>query len=249
MKGIWVLLLLMLAAALPAIIAFFWFRSKKSAITLPWFLSSLVAGIISFIVAAAIQVLFAPRILFYPFKGEGLWPLFVSHFIRIALVEEASRVIVLFLFNKAVVNRRVAVNRQAAGNRLNNTAERAAGAAFSTAAAFSAAVGLTAGLGFAVIESAFHGISNINIALLRIFNAVPLHAACGIRAGAAVFIAPQRPARAFFMFVFSVLIHGTYNLMIDSPAIPSFLAIPAALIAFFASIHYLSDNCSSDAGN
>jgi RsiW-degrading membrane proteinase PrsW (M82 family) len=217
MNEIWVLLLLTFIVALPAIIVFFWFKSRKSPInlTLPWFLSSLAAGIASFIAAAIIQVFFAPS------KKEGLWPFFFNIFVRIALLEEASRVLVLIPFLKAAKNREKTT-------------------------AFGAAIGLIAGLGFAVIESAYYGISDMSIALLRIFTAVPLHAACGIRAGTAAFIAHQHPAKAFFLFISSVLIHGTYNLMIVSPAIPSFLAIPTALITFFASISFLSDSYLSE---
>ena len=210
MNGIWILLLLILTAALPAIIVFFWFRSGKSTITLPWFLSSFTAGIVSFIVTAVIQAFFVP------IKNEGVWSVLFNIFIRIALVEEASRIIAIIPFFNA------------AKNRWNNIA-------------FGAAIGLIAGLGFAAIESAYYGIANLNIAMLRIFTAVPLHAACGIRTGTAVFAASQHPSKAFFLFLSSVLIHGAYNLMIISPAIPSFLVIPTAIIAFFASIYYLSD--------
>jgi len=208
MNGIWILLLLILTATLPAIITFFWLRSRKPLITLPWFLLFLAAGIISFIIAAVIQAFFVQK------KNEGVWPVLFNVFIRIALIEEASRIIAIIPFFKAAKNRR------------NNIA-------------FGAAIGLIAGLGFAVVESAYYGIANLNIALLRIFTAVPLHAACGIRAGTAVYIAPQHPAKALFLFISSVLIHGAYNLMIVNPAIPSFLAIPTALIAFFASLYYL----------
>jgi len=211
MNGIWILLLLLMAATIPAILVFFWLRSRKPSITLPWFLLSLSAGIISFIVAAMIQTLFAFS------RREGIWPVLFNIFIRIAMIEEASRIIILFFLNRAAKNRR------------NNIA-------------FGATIGLIAGLGFALIESAFYGIANISITLLRIFTAAPLHAACGIRAGAAVFAAPQHPAKAFFLFISSVFIHGAYNIMIINPAIPSFLAIPTALIAFFASIYYLSES-------
>ena len=213
MSGIWILLLLIIAATIPAIVVFFWLRSGKPRITLPWFLLSLSAGIISFIVAAMIQTLFPSN------RREGVWSLLFSIFIRIALIEEASRIIALFFLNKAAKNRRNSI-------------------------AFGAAIGLIAGLGFAMIESAYYGIANLNIALLRIFTAAPLHAACGIRAGTAVFVSPQHPAKAFFLFISSVFIHGAYNLMIVIPAIPSFLAIPTALIAFFASIYYLSESSS-----
>jgi len=210
MDEIWILLLLIIAATFPAIIVFFWLRSRKPSITLPWFLLSLSTGIISFIVAAMIQTLFVPN------KREGIWPVLFNIFIRIAMIEEASRIIALFFLNRAAKSRRNII-------------------------AFGAAIGLIAGLGFALIESAYYGIANLNIALLRIFTAAPLHAACGIRAGTAVFVAPQHPAKAFFLFITSVFIHGAYNLMIVIPTIPSFLAIPTALIAFFASIYYLSE--------
>jgi len=211
MNGIWSLLLLLFTATLPAIIVFFWLKSRKSSITMPWFLVSILTGIISFIVAAIIQMFFAPS------QRDAFWPVIFDIFIRIALLEETSRIIALFIFKKASKNRW-------------NTA------------AYGAAIGLIAGLGFAAIESAYYGMANIGIALLRIFTAVPLHAACGIRAGTAVFIAGQSPIKALFLLISSVFIHGAYNLMIVSPAIPSFLAIPTALIAFFASFAYLSDN-------
>ena len=211
MNGIWILLLLILTAALPAIIAFFWFRSRKSAVTLPWFLASLSAGIISFVIAALIQDLFIP------FRQEKPEALFFSIFIRIALVEEASRLVTLIPFRKARKN-------------LNN-ANRA----------FGAALGLAAGLGFAVIESAFHGITDLNIAVLRAFTAAPLHGACGIRAGAAVFAVDQYPAKGIRLFISTVLIHGAYNLIIVSPAIPSALAIFVALTALFSSLIYIKE--------
>jgi len=210
MNGIGVLLLLLLTATLPAIIVLFWLKSRKSPITLPWFLISFLAGIVSFIVAAMIQSFFTP------YKPEAFWPVIFNIFIRIALLEEASRIIVLLPLLKAGKNRWTHI-------------------------ALGGAIGLVTGLGFAAIENAYYGMANINITLLRLFTAAPLHAACGIRAGTAVFIVPQHPAKAFFLFITSVFIHGAYNLMIVNPAIPSLLAILIALVALFASFPYLSD--------
>jgi len=210
MNGIWVLLLLLLTAALPAIIVFFWLKSRNSPITLPWFLLSFLAGIVSFIVAAIIQAFFAP------YRAEAFWPVIFNIFVRIALVEEASRIIVLLPLLKAGKNRWTHI-------------------------ALGAAIGLITGLGFAAIENAYYGMANINITLLRLFTAAPLHAACGIRAGTAVFTVPQHPVKVFFLFISSVFIHGAYNLTIVNPAIPSFLAILIAIIALFASFSYLSD--------
>jgi len=214
MNGILILLLLLLAATLPAIIVFLWFRAGKSGVTLPWFLASLAAGIFSLLLAALIQSLFPPL-----GKGgqNGLGPVFFGIFIRIALVEEASRLFTLIPLLKA-------------GNRWRNIDRY-----------FAASLGLVAGLGFAAIESATYGVADINITLLRAFTAAPLHGACGIRAGAAVSIALRSPVKALGLFVSAVFIHGAYNLMIVSPVFPPALAIPTALIALFASLSFLKN--------
>ena len=209
MSGTWMLLLLLLAAALPVVAAFFSFRAVKSPVTLSWFLISLGAGIASILPAALIQSIFPS-----PGKGGsyGLGQLFFGVFLRIALVEEASRLVTLIPLIKAGT-RRLHIN-----------------------SAFGAALGLVAGLGFAVMENAFYGAADIGITLLRAFAAAPLHGACGIRAGAAVSLFKERPAKAVYLFVSSVLIHGAYNLMIASPAFPSLLAILTALAALFSSL-------------
>ena len=222
MKGIWILLLLILAATLPAIIVFFWFRSKRSAVTLPWFMAAITAGIVSVLAAALIQR-------FFPLGGVGIWKLFFGVFVRAALVEELSRVVTLipFLFFIKEVQSQ------------------------NTDISFGAALGLASGLGFAIIENAFFGqkTSDLGIILLRSFTAAPLHAACGIRAGMAVFIFTENKGKAFFYFISAVLIHGAYNLMIVSPAIPSLLALPTALAAFFASLTYIHKSFKQEKGD
>ena len=208
MKGIWVLLLLILASALPGIIVFIWFRARKSPVTLPWFLLSITAGIVSLLIAALIQS-------FFPRGRDELGQLFFSVFVRIALVEELSRLVTFIpIFTAANNKRRDSVS-------------------------FGAALGLVSGLGFAILENAFHGITDISITLLRAFTAAPLHGACGIRAGVAVFIFSKNPAKATLYFISAVLIHGAYNLILASPALPSVLAILIALSALFASLPLL----------
>ena len=209
MKGIWILLLLILTAALPLIIVFVWFRYRKSPLTLPWFLAALIAGFISLFAAVLIQN-------FFPSPGrDRLGPVLFGVFVRIALVEEASRLVTLIP--------------------LFLTGKRRG----STDTTFGAALGLAAGLGFAALENAVYGTADIYITLLRAFTAAPLHGACGIRAGAAVFSSGKHPAKAFFLFVSAVIIHGAYNLMIVSPGFPSVLAAPAAYAALFASLSYI----------
>ena len=210
MNGMWTLLLLILSALLPLIIVFFRFKAGKIQMTLPWFLIAIAAGILSLLAAALIQNLF-PN----PVK-DGLGQLLLGVFIRIALVEEASRLLTLAPLVRA-------------GNRLKNTDM-----------AFCAAVGLAAGLGFAAAENASYGMADINIALLRLLTAAPLHGACGLRAGAAVFLFSRTPSRSVFLFGSSVIIHGAYNLIILSPALPSLLSIAIALIALIISLPFLN---------
>lgn len=212
MKSAWILLLLILAAALPVIIAFSVFRVKKYNVSPPRFLLSLVAGIISLFAAALLQN-------FFPSEETGpggLPSIFFGIFIRVALIEELSRIIILFPLFKT-------------------------GARYYSSGVSAATAGLTAGLGFAMIENASYGIADMYITLTRIFTAAPLHGACGIRAGVAVFIAGRQPAKALFLVISSVLIHGAYNLTIVNPALPSLLAIPIAFTALFGSLHFFSD--------
>ena len=209
MRETLILLILLFSSAFPAILVFIWFRVKKSAVTLPWFLISLATGIVSFIVAALIQSFF------HLTSQSGFGSVFFDIFIRIALLEEASRIITLIplllivrMFRDSDVD-------------------------------FGAALGLAAGLGFALIENAYHGITNINIVLLRLLTAAPIHGACGIRAAVAAFSFSKNKLKAIFCFISAVFIHGAYNLTIVIPNLPSFLAVLIALTAFFASLGYI----------
>ena len=210
MNGIWILLLLIISAALPAFIVFIWFKAIKSPVTLPLFLASLAAGVVSLLAAVLVQRFFPP-----PGK-DMLGAIFFGVFIRIALVEEASRLVGLIPLLK-LINRRRDLNKS-----------------------FCAAIGFASGLGFGMMESAFYGVSGVNIILLRALTAAPLHGACGIRAGVAIFTVRKHPVQALFLFISAVLLHGAYNLIIVSPAFPPLLAAFIALAALFTSIHYLT---------
>ena len=204
-----ILLILLFSSALPAILVFVWLRIRKSTVTLPWFLASIVTGIISFIAAAIVQSFF------YLTSNSGFGSILFDIFVRIALLEEASRIVTLIpLFLIVKIFRDSDVS-------------------------FGAALGLTAGLGFALIENAYHGITDINIILLRLFTAAPIHGACGIRTAVAVFSFGKSNIKAIFCFITAVIIHGVYNLTIVIPNLPSVLAILIALTAFFASLGYI----------
>ena len=209
MNGIWILLLLVLVAALPAIIVYIWYRVKKYEVSLPWFLAAIAAGMVSLVAAGMIQRFFIPG-------GSGFSLLFFGIFSRIAFVEELSRLITLIPLLAVAGSRRLNVSL-----------------------AFSTAIGLVSGLGFALLENAFHGTADINITLLRIITTAPLHGTCGIRAGAAIFLFRKDRPKALYNFIFAVLIHGTYNLIIINPTLPSALAIIVAYFALLTSLPYL----------
>jgi RsiW-degrading membrane proteinase PrsW (M82 family) len=211
-KGFWILLLLIFIAALPVFPSFLWFRRRK--IKSLWFLLSLAAGVLSLFIAAVLQN-------FLPFSeagGQG-GPSFVLFgvFIRIALVEELSRLITLVPLL-----------------RLGRAHEGAGGS--SVPGAFA---GLAAGLAFAAVESAGYGAADISVAFLRAFTAAPLHGACGIRAGGAadLLAGPRKsPVLAAFRFFSAVMIHGIYDLIITAPGIPAFLSVLIALAALASSL-------------
>ena len=205
----WILLLLIFTAALPLILALCWFRFAKPPVTLPWFLTFLAAGIVSLFAAALLQSL-------VPQLGGGGWNmLFLDRLVRIALIEELSRIMAMVPLFMAASRRQ------------------------SRDVSFYTALGLTSGLGFAMLESALYGMADIQLTLLRAFTSAPLHGACGIRAAAAVFYFGKYPVKASFLFIFAVLIHGAYNIVIASPAIPSALAVLIAFTALFSSLPFL----------
>ncbi|MCL2602549.1 MAG: PrsW family intramembrane metalloprotease [Treponema sp.] len=251
MNEMWILLLLIVISALPVFLAFVFSRARKlpptflSRAWMPiiparWFLTALAAGVASLPIAALIQGGLPPG------GSGGVFPAFYNVFFRIAFVEELSRVIVLAPLFAAIHRRR------------------------NPDAALCAALGLVAGLGFAMLESAFYGLEDVNIALLRAFTAVPVHGACGIRVGAAVFFFTRRKAehcaneqvnyqgkalfwKALFLFIFAVFIHGAYNLITATPAFPSFFAVFVAFTALCSSLSFLKASnikrCGDEGGN
>jgi RsiW-degrading membrane proteinase PrsW (M82 family) len=212
-KGLWVLFLLIFIAALPVFLVLLWFRRLK--IKGLWFLLSLASGIISLLIAAVIQ-----NFLPFPAAGGQIDPSSVLFgvFIRVALVEELSRLITLYPLL-----------------RWGHTREGAGGAFVPGALA-----GLAAGLAFAAVESASYGAADIGIVLLRVFTAAPLHGACGIRIGAAADLLTGNPRKspvlAAFRFFSAVMIHGIYDLIIAAPGIPAFLSVLIALAALASSL-------------
>jgi RsiW-degrading membrane proteinase PrsW (M82 family) len=88
--------------------------------------------------------------------------------------------------------------------------------------------GLTVSLGFALFETISYASADPGIALVRAFTAAPLHAACGVWLGRAVH---QSPLPAAARFVFALLLHGSYDLVLSVSGFP--IAVPI-ILAFAA---------------
>jgi RsiW-degrading membrane proteinase PrsW (M82 family) len=238
MNGWWLLLVLMFLTALPALAAFFWLRRMGSPWGGPWFLAALGAGGLSVILAGLGQFFFPAPAPVTGSAASGPGTLIFGILVRVALVEEVSRLLVLLplfrLYRRLGGADAFNLDREslAAGVPARNTALWSAG-------------GLAAGLGFAVFETLAYGASNLSSALIRAVTAAPLHAACGARIGASLAAIPSSFLRASALFLGAVFIHGAYNFFIIHPGMPSFLAVPLALSALGASLASLRASPSS----
>ena len=219
MIGLPTLAILIVISFLPVIPVYIWFRVTRFPVSVRRFALFTVAGMAALIPAALIQAAIPVSSV-----RTGANILFAV-FIRVALSEELSKLLVLILF---------LVILRFSQKRTSNSVSVAA-SSFSKPS-LCAAYGLLTGLGFGFIESAAYGSFNFNAALIRAVTASPLHAACGIRLGFACssFAADKR--RAVYRFFTAVAIHGCYNLMILNTHIPRPLPIILAYAALVSGI-------------
>ena len=229
MLGIGVLLLLLFISSIPAIIVFFWFRLGRYPFTFSRFAVSLLAGATSFFLALFLQKLVAGERIFTVIMGK--WGLLAEIFVRTALTEELSRLVMLLVL--FLLTRRFVTGSSGDGGEAASINAGTQGSAF----ALASASGLIAGFGFAILESAVYGASNPGNAILRVFTATPLHGACGSNVGISLLMFPQNPVRAVFRFFIAVVIHGVYNFMMIIPGrMPPIAAVLIALSALASSI-------------
>lgn len=218
MNGLNVLLYLCIGLA-PLVPACIWFRVKKYGVLR--FLLSAAAGILTVFAAALVQGLI-------PVELPGLNRInavLFGVFVRVSLIEEASRAVILFALLRFIPYSRIYPEKDPIASDKN------------PALFFGAPSGLAAGLGFAAGESVIYGLANPGAVLLRVFTAAPLHAACGARIGSAAGKVLTQPFYAAILFMSAVLIHGVYNFSIQNPATPAFLPVLIAIAAFGSSLH------------
>lgn len=210
-----VLFLLISISALPVVAAFLWLRLRRFPAPAQWFLLCLLAGVLSLALAAVVQY-FTP-----PAAGVAMKDILFNVFIRIALVEEGSK-----LLSASLV-------LQISGALLKRKEKDGDSSMYGTAA------GLIAGLGFAMIESASYGASDIWIAIRRTFTAAPLHGACGARDGTAAALLKSNPRLAAWRFLSAVGIHGAYNMLAAGPGYMRFLSILLSCTALLSATRVL----------
>ena len=202
-----VLFIIILISSIFAIAVFIWFRLARYPFTMPLFSAALLAGAASIFPALFFQYIFP--------AGSGIfqlsdkWGLFAEIFIRIALTEELSRFLILFILFTVIVR----IFKKPIDKMPN-------------------AAGLVAGIGFAILENSVYGASNFDVTFLRAFTAAPLHGACGSRVGASVVFMRESPVHGILRFLSAVAIHGAYNFMLNIPS--RFAGIAAAFIVFSA---------------
>ena len=216
MYGSWVLFVLILISSVPVIAVYIWFRLAKYQFFLVRFLFALLAGAAAFFPALILQ-----KFLSFPLPA-GRAVLFYHIFVRIALTEELSRLLMLFIFFwiSGLIKTEVNPEQPLSYNIVKK----------------GTAVGLVAGFGFALIENAAYGAADTGVLLLRVFTAAPLHGACGSRIGAAVVMFRTNPIQAIFRIFTATAIHGIYNFMVAIPGFPSIAAVLIALSALVTSI-------------
>jgi RsiW-degrading membrane proteinase PrsW (M82 family) len=207
-KGIEVLLLLIIVSAIPSLALFFWLRNREwyGKLSSLRFLAAIGAGLVSLLLAALMQH-FLPG----PSRAVTAGQVLTGLFVRVALLEELARFITLLVLLRIIWRRDM---------------DKETGIL----------AGLAAGIGFAVVESATYGATDLGIALLRAFTAAPLHGACGARVGASAAIIKDEPAHGIVLLVTAVLIHAVYDFFIINPALPWVLSVLVALVALGATL-------------
>ena len=209
MDGIGVLFTLLCISSITAIAVFIWFRLARFPFTLVRFSVALLVGAASCFPAILLQTILISIPGFFPMAGR--WGPVAEIFIRIALTEELSRLLLLSVLFFIL-------------RRFN-------------APVMADATGLVAGLGFAILESAVIGASSPHNTLLRAFSTAPLHGACGFRVGTSIEMFRENPARGILRFSSAVIIHGVYNFMLRIPGtVTSLAAVFIALSAFATAI-------------
>jgi len=224
MYSAWVLLVLIFVSSLPVLAVYIWFRAVKYKFSVIWFFSALLTGAAAFLPALIFQDLLSGVII-----HNSRAALLFEFFIRIALAEEISRLLVLLVFFW-VSGKILRKNISGTSDVLNRLPDF-------NSVKIGTAAGFIAGLGFSILENARYAASgmDIGIILLRVFTAA-IHSACGSRIGAAAVLLRANPFQALLRIITATAIHGVYNFMVTLPGFPFIAAFIIAVSALVTAV-------------
>jgi hypothetical protein len=99
---------------------------------------------------------------------------------------------------------------------------------------------MVSGFSFAAIETIFFTMTNIDSGLIRVISAVPLHGACGIRAGRAILDGKRSVGLSALSILFSVALHGIYNSLMQRGGFFIYLGVALAVTALISGAQSIS---------
>lgn len=106
--------------------------------------------------------------------------------------------------------------------------------------------GVAASLGFAFFETALYASTNPAALLVRAITAAPLHAACGSWVGRAALAGPDGRPASFLFLLFSIFVHGAYDLTLSVPGFPTVVPVLIALLGLAVALRALQDPADGD---
>jgi hypothetical protein len=213
MSAVFVVILMILIAGLPVAAGCWYFRAKH-AVARRVFLMAFFAGTAAVLLAAGAQILVAPLAPQPNLQSGAKWAILYTIFIEIASTEELARVLMLAFFTRL----------------LKKTIEENPHSKTALVRTF----GMIAGFSFAAVETIFFTMTNINSGLVRAISAVPLHGACGIRAGNAVLDSKRSAGLSFLSIFFAIALHGIYNFLAQRGGFFPYLGVALALTALLS---------------
>jgi hypothetical protein len=207
--------LMILVAGLPMTVTWWYFRAKY-AVASRVFLAAMLAGLVTVVLAAVVQILvepFAPQI---NSSADAKWIILYTIFVEIAATEELTRFLILLLFERLL-------KKSMKKMRHNRTA-------------LLRMFGMVSGFSFAAIETIFFTTTNIAIdaGLVRAISAAPLHGACGIRAGNAVLNGKHSIGFSMLSVLFAIALHGIYNFLVQRGGFFPYLGVALAVTALIS---------------
>ena len=210
---------MLLVSGLPVVAAVWYFRAKH-AVAMRVFAASMLAGLAAVLLAAGAQTVAASFTPQPNLQAGATWVILYTIFIEIAFTEEMARFLTMLLFVRLL-------NKVIEKDPYNKPA-------------LVKTFGMVSGFSFAVIETIFFTMTNIDSGLIRVISAAPLHGACGIRAARAILDGKRSPGLSALSILFAVALHGIYNSLMQRGGLFTYLGVALAITALISGAQSIS---------